>query len=79
MSKTVKRRIERVWSRVYVNTVSTSVTGDALHTAEDAKTLIRTMIQLKAFITGDIATPVRGEVVIGIAPADRDWETVLLI
>ena len=44
------------------------MTGDALHTAEDAKTLIRTMIQLKAFITGDIATPVRGEVVIGIAP-----------
>ena len=69
MSSKQKRRVERFGSTIYVNTVGTSAGALALHTAEDAKTLIRTYARIKAFITGDIALPIRGEGVISVAPA----------
>ncbi len=48
-----KRRIERVSSTVY-HWATNSITTKALHTAEDAKTLVRMRIQ--GAITNDIAT-----------------------
>ena len=39
-----------------------------LHTSKDAETLTRTILALKFFITGDIATPARAEIVLAVQP-----------
>lgn len=43
-ARSPKRRIEKVYSQV-VNTVTNSTTNVVLHTAEDAKTLVRIIMQ----------------------------------
>ncbi len=65
--KAPKRRIERTFTRLE-QTLGTSVTATIIHTAEDTKTLVRTLIQLTVFMSGDLATPIRGEIVLAVAP-----------
>ena len=63
-----KRRIERIMSRVVQTGLGTSEANIVLHTAEDSKTLVRILMRAKAYATGDIATPVRGEWLLAVAP-----------
>ena len=51
---TSKRRIERRFSRVFVTALGTTQDNRVLHTAEDSKTLVRTIIKL--WVVCDIAT-----------------------
>ena len=48
--------------------MTTSALHRILHTAEDAETLTRTIIDARFFITGDLATPVRAETVLSVWP-----------
>ena len=62
-----KRRIERVRSDVQF-AHSSGVVNKILHTAEDRETLTRIIIRLRAWMTGDFATPVRGQWQISVWP-----------
>ena len=69
MSSMPKRRIERVWSRVVATSVGTTPEENILHSAEDAKTLIRVLFNMRAWVTTDAVSTRYGEWVLSVYPA----------
>jgi len=68
MVNKVKRRIEQFISNFNLSFSATNV-DVIMHTAEDAKTLVRLLLDLMLVPTATAASVVRGFIVISIAPA----------
>ena len=63
-----KRRIERIRSRIN-DLIITSVSDLTLHSAEDAKTLVRTIIDLKIVLQSAAVATFVWDLIIQLAPA----------
>ncbi len=74
MATNTKRRIERVMSQIAGN-AGTSVTQNILHTAEDAKTLVRMLIRGRAQQLGVAQSNPAWSFVLGVDP--RGQQVVL--
>ena len=68
-----KRRIERVFSRVGDSSIAATEETQTLHTADDAKTLIRILIDGIFYpIDNALSFAVAGEMLIAVAPGGTD-------
>ena len=69
--KGTPRRIERSMHRLFPVNIGTSQDDSVLHTAEDAKTLIRIHARLKAWVVADSVSVRVAELLLHVRPAGQ--------